>query len=181
MTQADFDLRALWEALDQQRRARSMTWAAVAREVNRFVTVGHPMSASTISGLKEKPWAEGDGILQMLLWLGHTPESFVPDLAGGDAERFRLPEVAEDRILRWDTAALHGAMNAERNARGLTWQGVAQEIGGYTPGMLTRLAKGGRIGCPGVMRIVRWHGEPAARFTRAARRRLPFQSTDVGA
>ena len=104
----------------------------------------------------------------MLLWLGRTPEHFVPDIADADAERFRLPEVAADRILRWDTAALYAALNAERIARGLTWTAVARETGGCTPAMLTTLAKGGRIAFPLVMRIVRWLGRPAARFTRAA-------------
>jgi hypothetical protein len=48
----------------------------------------------------------------------------------------------------------------------MTWKEVAQQLRGFTPGMPTNLAKGGRIGFPGVMRIVRWLGQPAATFTR---------------
>jgi hypothetical protein len=165
---ADFDLKALYDALDEQRRSREMSWAAVTREINRFKTEGHPIATSTITGLKNKALGEGDGILQMLLWLRRTPESFVPDFKEADAERFRLPELGGEQILRWDTKALHSALNAQRQARGMTWKAVAQEMGGFTPGMLTNLAKGGRTGFPGVMRILRWLGQPAAAFTRAA-------------
>jgi hypothetical protein len=106
----------------------------------------------------------------MLLWLRRTPESFVPGFADADAERFRLRELGREHILRWDTKALHSAMNAQRQGRGMTWKEVAQQVGGFTPGMLTNLAKGGRIGFPGVMRIVRWLGRPAAVFTRVSDR-----------
>ena len=38
--QADFSLTALYEALDDARRARGMTWAAVVGEINaRFLDV----------------------------------------------------------------------------------------------------------------------------------------------
>jgi hypothetical protein len=147
-----------------------MSWTAVAREIGRFHTEGHPIVTSTITGLKNKAAAEGDGILQMLLWLHRTPESFVPGFEEADAERFRLREPEREQVLRWDTKALHSALNAQRHARGMTWKEAAQEIGGFTPGMLTHLAKGGRTGFPGVMRIVRWLGQPAAAFTRASDR-----------
>ena len=70
------------------------------------------------------------------------------------------------RILRWDAAALHAALNTKRQAAGMTWQDVANEIGGVSSGMLTHLAKGGRVGFPGVMRMTAWVGQPAAAFTR---------------
>jgi hypothetical protein len=164
----DFDLKALYDALDEQRRSREMSWVGVSREINRFVTVARPIATSTITGLKTKKLGEGDGILQMLLWLRRTPESFVPGFPEADAERFRLRQLRRGQILRWDTKALHAALNAQRQARGMTWSEVAQEIGWFTPGMLTNLAKGGRTGFPPVMRIVRWLGQPAATYTRVA-------------
>jgi hypothetical protein len=163
----DFDLQALYAALDEQRRSRGMSWAAVMREVNRFNTEGHPIATSTITGLRSKKVVEGDGILQLLLWLGRTPESFVRGMEW-DPESARLPVVGEEQVLRWDTQALYSALNAQRQARGMSWKGVAQAVGGFTPGMLTNLAKGGRTSFPGVMRIVRWLGQPAATFTRAS-------------
>lgn len=163
---ADFDLRALYDALDQQRRSRGLSWASATREINRGITDGHPIATSTITGLKTKAVAEGDGILQVLRWLHRTPESFLPGFTDADAERFRLPVLPDHQFLRWNVRALHSAIDAERQVRGMTWAGVAHEIGGVTPAMLTNLAKGSRIGFPGVMRLVAWLGQPATKFTR---------------
>ena len=80
-----------------------MTWAAAAREINRFITKGRPIATSTITGLRTKPSGEGDGILQMLLWLDRAPESFVPGMQDVEAERFRLREPEAGHVLRWDT------------------------------------------------------------------------------
>jgi len=162
----DFDLKALYAAIDEQRRSRDLTWAAVGREVHRGVTVRHPIASSTITGLRAKAVADGDGILQMLLWLRRTPESFVPGFPDADANRFQLPACTDGQILRWDAIALHAALNAKRQAAGMTWQDVANEIAGVSTGMLTHLAKGGRVGFPSVMRITAWLGQPAAAFTR---------------
>jgi len=164
----DFSLEALHEALDQQRRARGLSWAGATGEINRFKTSGHPIAISTITGLKKKAAGEGDGILQMLLWLCRTPESFVPGFVDAEAERFQLRQVHVEQTLRWDAKALHAALNAQREAGGMTWSQVAQELGGFTSAMLTNLANGGRVGLPGVMRIVGWLGRPAATFTRVA-------------
>ena len=168
---AEFDVKGLYDALDERRRSRAMRWAAVRREMNaRFQEVpGHkPIAMSTITGLQNKRNVEGDGILQMLLWLGRTPESFLPGFEEADAERFRLPQLGKEQILRWDTRAIHSALNAEREARGMSWKEVANDIGVGSANPLTNLAKGGRTGFPGVMRIVVWLGRPAATFTRAS-------------
>jgi len=142
-----------------------LSWAAVGREVNRHRTFMRPISSSTITSLATQPVGEGDGILQMIVWLGRTPESFVPGLADGDDRRFRLPKLQRGQILRWNTRALFDALNAERQAHGLTWAQVAREIGGCTPNMLAKLANGGRTGFPHVMRLVRWLDKPAVTFT----------------
>jgi hypothetical protein len=170
MARADFDLKALYNALDDERRSRGMSWAAIAREIGRGMTEGHPVGTSTITRLKTRVLAEGDGILQMLLWLRRTPESLIPGFPDADAGRFRLPDVRRDRVLRWDTRALHSALNAQRQARGMTWMEVAREVGGVTPGMLTNLAKGGRTAFPGVMRVVGWLDRPAVTFLKTATR-----------
>jgi hypothetical protein len=106
----------------------------------------------------------------MLLWLGRTPESFVPGFTDAYSERFRLPDLTTNQVLRWDTRALFLALNAQRTERRMTWADVARELWGFTPGLLTNLSKGGRIGFPGVMRLVRWLDRPAASFTRIADR-----------
>ena len=161
-------MRALYDALDAKRCERQMSWAAVAAEVNRFRTKLRPIAVSTIVSLRDKPIGEGDGILQMLLWLGRAPESFMPDVADADAARYRLPELVVGQILRWNTRALYAAVDARRRERHATLAEVARAIGGFTPSMLTNLARGPRVGFPRVMRLVRWLDRPAVEFTRIA-------------
>jgi hypothetical protein len=161
-------VKALYEALDEKRRALGMSWAAVTREVNRTRTTLRPIASSTITGLKDKFGGEGDGVLQMLLWLERTPESFIPGIPDAKAPRYQLPQPGPGQILRWDTKKLHAALNAKRLARGMTWNDLADEIFRHTPAMLTNLAKGGRVGFPHVMPIVLWLDQPAATFTHLA-------------
>ena len=162
-----FSLRELYEALDERRRERDLSWAQVAREVGRRSerTATHPVNTSTITSTRTRAVAEGDGVLQMLLWLGRTPESFVP--GAPDTAAAPLPVVAPHQILRFDTRKLHAAVDVRRREGGLTWAGAAREVG-LGEAQLKHLAKGGRTAFPSVMRIVRWLGWPAADFTRAA-------------
>jgi hypothetical protein len=76
VTQSDFDLKALYGVLDEQRRSRGITWAAVAREINHSRTSGPTIATSTISGLKSGTLSEGDGVLQMLRWLDRNSRAF---------------------------------------------------------------------------------------------------------
>jgi hypothetical protein len=164
----EFDLRSLYAALDEQRRARHISWAAVAAEVNHLRTHRRPIAVSTITGLKQKPVGEGDAILQMLLWLRRTPESFVPGMTDPGSEAFCRPRLSTGQILCWDSQALFEALDDLRRARQLTWTAVARAVGGFTPNMLTNLSKGGRVAFPGIMRLVQWLDRPAAAFTRVA-------------
>ena len=161
---------ALYAALDAQRQARGMSWQQVVREINAlFASVPErPISPSTLTGLRKRGAIEGDGVLQMLRWLNRAPESFVPGHQEAAAEAATLPEVGPDKILRFDTGKLYSALDAQRKERGMSWQQVASEIGGFSAAGLTRLSKGGRTGFPEVMRITRWLGRPAACFTRAS-------------
>ena len=166
---AAFDVKALHAALDAQRQARGLSWSQVAREVSTFrETQARAVSASTITGLASRGAVEGDGVLQMLCWLGRTPESFVPGHPWATAEAAALPKVGPDRVLRFDARAIYTALDARRAEHGLTWAQVAREIGGVQASGLTRLADGGRVTFPGVMRIFAWLERPAASFTRAS-------------
>src|SRR6185437_1581883 len=78
---------------------------------------------------------EGNIVLQMR---AHTGE-FVPGHPAPLAPRTQLPKAPADRRLRWDVPALHAALDARRRERGMTWKQVAEEIGGFTPAMLTGL------------------------------------------
>ena len=165
---ADFDLGALHNALDAKRTAEDLSWAGVARAINsRFdaMPATRAVSASTISGVGRRSTAEGDGVLQMLLWLDRTPESFVPGHPLADAPEARLAAAPPDSILRFDRVALHTAMDKARSALDVSWQEIAVEVG-CTPGQLTSLASSGRVVFPMVMRLTGWLEAPAARFTR---------------
>jgi hypothetical protein len=163
----DFDVDAMYAALDAQRQACGLTWPQLTREINRqFERVPvRLISVSTITGMRERGTIEGDGVLQMLRWLGRAPEDFVPGHAEPTAP---LPPVEQGRILRFDTASIYAILDARRIERGLTWPQVAREIGGFSVGSLTRLAKGGRTGFPHIVRIARWLGRPVASLTRIA-------------
>ena len=78
----DFDLGAVRGAIDSQRQARNLSWAATAHQINRLddgVAWKYKIATTSISklGCNKSGIAEGDGMLQMLLWLGRSPESFV--------------------------------------------------------------------------------------------------------
>lgn len=165
---SDFDIDALYAALDAERLARGMSWSELTRAINGlFKNVpASPISASTVTGMRGRRSLEGNGVLQMLVWLGRTPESFIRDRHEPPRPDEILPRVGDSRILRFDTPAIFAALDAQRAARGMAWRQVATEIGGINPAGLTRLANGGRVGFPDVMRIVEWLGRPAASFTR---------------
>ena len=165
----DFRLVDLYAAMDTQRQARGLTWQQAVIEINMVYgpVSSRGIARSTVTGLRTKAVAEGDGVLAMLKWLNRTPESFLPDI-DPVLSGHNLPEVPSPFGLRFDTRKLHAAVNAQREARGLTWQQAAREIGvgGNT---LTNMATGPRTGFPHVMRITRWLARPVAEFTRVAR------------
>ena len=64
-----FDPRALYDAVDAQRRERGMTWRALAEELG--------IATSTINGMTQRRWGiELDGVIAMARWLGSTIQSF---------------------------------------------------------------------------------------------------------
>jgi hypothetical protein len=164
----DFDLAALYQALDAQRIARGLSWSQAAHEINRL-SAGAPVraiSVSTLTSTRTKRVAEADGVLQMLRWLNRTPESFVPNHPRADDKSARLPNVPTSQILRFDTRALYAALDAQRHRSEMTWVQVAAEVG-VSASSLTHLSEGGRTRFPDVMRMVQWLDRPAAAFTRA--------------
>ena len=63
-----FNAAALYQALDAQRCARSMSWTQVANEIG--------VSVSTLTNTKRGGRMEVDGMLAMVRWLDRTVESF---------------------------------------------------------------------------------------------------------
>jgi hypothetical protein len=167
---SNFDLHALFTALDSERQARSLSWNGLTREINPLFrdVPCHPIATSTITGLKEKREVIGNAALQMLVWLDRTPESFMPAHEDSAKPAEVLPRLPPDRILRFDTPAIFSALDAVRVERGLSWRQVAEEIGGVSAAQLTRFAKGTGIGIVAVGRIAQWLGRPVASFTVAS-------------
>ena len=163
-----FDLHALQAALDDERRARKLTWDQLAAEVSEPFkhTPSIPISVGTLRTMTTKRSVTSAVVLQVLRWLRRTPESFLIGRDSAPAPGEELPETRPGQILRFDTAAVHAALDAKRRERGMTWKEVAGEIRGFTPGMLTNLAKGPLIGFPRVMALPQWLGRPAADFVR---------------
>jgi len=164
-------MHALCAALDEARTARGLTWVDLVAELNapfKFVP-SIPTSLSTIRGMGGKSSVTSAVVLQVLRWLGRSPESFLrgrPPAAGAGASAEALPDVGPQRILRFETKGLHAALDEARRERGLTWRQVSAELPGFKEGMLTNLATGPAIGFPRVMRVTQWLGRPTADFTR---------------
>lgn len=69
-----FDARALYDALDAQRKARALSWREVAAEIG--------VSVATISRTQQGGRMEVDGMLAMVGWLGVPVERFVRESTG---------------------------------------------------------------------------------------------------
>jgi hypothetical protein len=159
-------MRAFHAALDAARQAKSLSWADLAAETNRPFegTTSIPIHPATLRGMRARRSVTSAVVLQALAWLGRTPESF---LTGPPPFREApLPEPGPGRVLRFDTQALHAALNAQRQTRGLSWAQVAAELPGFTTPMLTNLATGPLIGFPRVMLPTQWLEQPVAHFVR---------------
>jgi hypothetical protein len=59
-------------------------------------------------------------VLQVLRWLRRTPESFLAGRNQAPAAGEELPEAGPSQILRFDTAAMHAALDAKRREQGMT-------------------------------------------------------------
>lgn len=163
----NFDVPALYHALDAERDKRGISWAQLTRELNSLfknVTAARPIAASTVRGMREKGGLNGNGVIQMLIWLKRSPESFC---SNWPVKGKLIPTTTPDRIVRWNGPKIYAAIDTERAARGLTWKALAAEIGGTTPSALKGLARTPSLGFPQGMRIFRWLAKPAADYTMA--------------
>jgi hypothetical protein len=168
----EFDMRALQTALDGERRARKLTWDQLAAEINEPFkhTPSIPISVGTLRTMTTKRSVTSAVVLQVLRWLRRTPESFLAGRDQAPALGEALPEAGPSQILRFDTTAIHAALDAKRREQGMTWSEVAGALPGFTQSMLTNLAKGPLIGFPRVMALTQWLGRPASDFVRARSR-----------
>jgi hypothetical protein len=163
-----FDISAMYAALDAERCARGLGWTELMTEINEPFrgTSSLPISVTTVRNMRTKRSVTSAVVLQVLRWLGRTPESFLSEREPAGVPGEALPLGGPARILRFDTVAMHEALNAERGKRGMTWRQIAGELPGFTENMLRNLSSGPLIGFPRVMMIPQWLGVPAASFVR---------------
>ena len=164
----NFDMKAFHTTLDAERQARRLSWVELTAAVNEPFrgTSSIPISVTTIRDIPKKRTVASAVVLQLLRWLGRTPESFLSRRTSAPTADEALPEPGPSRILRFDTGAMHTALNVERGRRGMTWKQLADELPGFTPSMLTNLETKPLIGFPHVMTITQWLGRSAASFVR---------------
>jgi hypothetical protein len=65
-----FDTRAIYDALEQERRRRGMTWQQVADELHGF-------TASMLANLARGPLIGFPGVMTITQWLGRPAATFV--------------------------------------------------------------------------------------------------------
>lgn len=70
MTQAAFDLEALYSALDAKRRADGLSWRKVAEQAG--------VSASTLTRMAQGANPDVEGFGKLVQWLGESADQFVP-------------------------------------------------------------------------------------------------------
>jgi hypothetical protein len=136
----DFDVIALWEAVDEQRRARDMSWHQVTKTLRW-------MSQDTIARMRTTGSSTCNHVLPMIQWVGRTPESFTVDPDGAVHEL--LPDPGERRWRWWwRHKDLVAQLEAHRNDLGLTHKQLAAELGvAKSPAaMMKRLRYGPPIG-----------------------------------
>jgi hypothetical protein len=156
------DVAALQQALDAERSGRGMTWAALAREVR--------ISVPSLRQMTERGQIEADAVVLILQWLQRRCGDFVVRPGGGPvrwAGRSSLPPVPS-LYARFDTIALHSALDRKRDARGLTWNEVADELG-VSPGVIARFTKGGRTNANLMVAAAEWAGEPVEALLQPSR------------
>jgi hypothetical protein len=171
--QIEFDIAALFEALDLQRRNRALSWQGVAQEPwdqSAALNAGrddHPISPSTLTGMTKRKDTTCQHALFMLRWLGREPESFMLG-ATTDKNGTALPAAGPDKRLRWDLQKLYDSLDAQRRERGLSWWQLAHELR-CAPSQLSGIKRARfAISMKLAMRIVRWLDCPAGDFIYAA-------------
>ncbi len=161
----DFDLGALHAALEAKRRQLSLTWTDVVSEISSpFVAYRlRLIRASNLRDLADTRFGvEASIVLLTLIWLGRSPESFVPGHPGGDRLDAQLSPPGAGALPSFDFALIHAKLDAERERRRLSWLQVAREIGSpFTANGLQRFHRGRFIRFPAVMRLTRWLQCPA--------------------
>lgn len=159
------NLKNIYEAMDKKRLSLNISWADATYQISRTKKGEKSMAVSTITGLKTRKLVEGDGVLQILLWLEKAPESFINGFRHPNANCYKLPMPDRGQVLRWNTDALFEAVMKQCEEMNITLKDASKQIGSYSTAMLSNLKNSKRVGFPHVMDIVIWLNQPAVNFT----------------
>jgi hypothetical protein len=121
-----FDMKLLRVTLDAERRSHRLSWIELAADINRPFqgTPSIPINVSTIKGMAAKSSVTSAVVLQVLRWLGRTPESFLSGYDRSPQAEERLPDPGPSRILRFDTKALYASREAREAWAGIELEGA---------------------------------------------------------
>jgi transcriptional regulator with XRE-family HTH domain len=129
-----FDGRAFFTCVDEQRRERGLSWAALGR-------VTH-VSPPTIRRFATGEVIEADGVFALVRWLGRPLEDFSP--ANRHLSSGKPPAPARPgTMLRRDTARLYAGLMERVEKDGVTLDQISQETGASIA-QLKGFEKGGR-------------------------------------
>ena len=172
----EFDGRALFRAMDDQRRERDLGWQGMAdavwglaHELNAAQPRSRPIAVSTIRRLEREGETTCQHALFFLRWLGRAPEEEFLTGPVRDVGSTALPACGPDRRLRWDVSGMGGVLDEHRQSMGVTWAELANELG-CQPSQVSGLRRarfGTRMSL--AMRCVQWLGSPAAAFVHPRR------------
>jgi len=129
----DFDVGAMYRAMDAERRRRDLSWRDVAKEMwaqSELLNArreDHPIAPSTLSGIAARGDCSCQHALFVLRWLGRAPEHFVVPSRPTDREA-ELPHAGADRRLRWSLDARYDALEQRREVRAPSWREVARQV-----------------------------------------------------
>lgn len=168
-----FDSAAFFAAVDARRREQHLSWPSLAKaiwEQSRVLNeqrTDHPISPATLRRIGQSGDASCQHALFLLRWLRVPPETFIAEPKPGTSG-VALPQADEAHRLRWNLRKLYEALNANRTARGATWEQVAKRLH-CTANQLThlRIAKFA-ISMRLAMRITQALRRPAADFVYVA-------------
>lgn len=165
------DVEALRAAVDAERVARGMSWVDLARQVQ----------IPTIRNMGVGGRIQADVVVLLLQWLGMQCDEFVVRPGGGAAPwaaRHHLPK-PPPLFARFDSIALHESLSRVREARQLTWQQVATELG-TTTSVIARLKKGGRVDAQLMVAAAEWAQTPVESMLQPSQALLGPARMDAG-
>lgn len=127
-----FDLRALGQAVENERERRDLSLAALSRQIG--------VSSSTLRRFGQADDAEADGVLAAIRWLGAMPEEYV---TGGGVVGKPLPS-AEAGYVRVDmrlVAEAEGVSMGSRTRTTIQRLVAAAAAAGQPVAALTRVSE----------------------------------------